>query len=356
MSEKINCAIAGLGGMGKVHVQAAVDSPFVDKVYGVDHSPEETAKRCRELGICPMDWQSVLADPSIRMVCIASPNHLHVPQAIEALRSGKAVLCEKPMGDTLEDARKLLEVKEEVKGFLQIGFELHYSTLYTKTKEWIDSGLIGTPLNIQCRYFCCSPKNNTSWRHKGEGNFLIGEKLSHYLDLQRWWFGTKVKSVYALSAPNAIPFFKHRDNHQIMTTFEGGGIGVLNFILYFGETYHEDPTQELLAKQSETGNFLQYHITGTNGCIESDVFNRTLKRWQFTELPGDLENTLVETLRWKPEEDLTYFHNVYGQNLSVFEHVAKGLGPEVPPEDAFETMKYCFAAGESTDSGKIITF
>ena len=356
MSEKINCAIAGLGGMGKVHVQAAVDSPFVDKVYGVDFSPEETAKRCAEQKILPSDWKTVLADPTVKIVCIASPNDLHIPQATEALLAGKAVLCEKPMGNTLEDAQKLLEVKNSVNGFLQIGFELHYSTLYTKTKEWIDSGLIGKPLNIQCRYFCSAPKNTNSWRNRGEGNFLIGEKLSHYLDLQRWWFGTKIKTVYAQSSPNAVPYFHHRDNHQIMAAFEDGGLGILNFIMYFGESYHEDPARELLEKQSEDGHFLQYHITGTGGCIESDVFKRTLKRWQFTELPGDLENTIVEKVQWTPEEDLTYFHNVYGQNLAVLERVAKGLGPEVPPEDAFETMKYCFAAGESTESGKIITF
>ncbi|MBO5723561.1 MAG: Gfo/Idh/MocA family oxidoreductase [Lentisphaeria bacterium] len=356
MTEKINAAIVGLGGMGQVHIQAAVDSPFVDKVYGVDYSPEETEKRCAKANILPADWKSVLADPTVKIICIASPNACHVPQAKEALLAGKAVLCEKPMGDTLEEAKELLDVKNAVNGFLQIGFELHYSKLYTKTKEWIDSGLIGTPLNIQCRYFCCAPKNNGTWRLNGEGNFLIGEKLSHYLDLQRWWFGTKVKSVYAQSSPNAVPYFHHKDNHQIMTTFEGGGLGILNFIMYFGESYHEDPTRELLEKQSEDGHFLQYHITGTGGCIESDVFKRTLKRWPFTELPGNLENTIVEKITWKPEEDLRYFHNVYDQNLCVLERVAKGLPPEVPAEDAFETMKLCFAAGESTDSGKLINF
>lgn len=354
MNGKINAAIAGLGGMGKVHVEAAIDSPYVEKVYGVDCSPDETAKRCASYNIIASDWKSVLADPEIKVICIASPNDQHVPQATEALKAGKAVICEKPMGNTLEEARELLDVKNATNGFLQIGFELHYSKLYTLTKQWIDEGLIGTPLNIQCRYFCCAGKNNGSWRNKGTGNFLIGEKLSHYLDLERWWFGTKMKTVYAQSSPNAVPYYQHKDNHQIMTTFEGGGVGILNFIMYFGESYHEDPTRELIEKQSTDGHFLQYHITGTQGCIESDVFKRTLRRWQFTELPQDLENTIVETIRWKPEEDLTYFHNVYGQNLSIFKRIAEGLGPEVSPEDAFETMRLCFAAGESTDSGKII--
>ena len=70
-----------------------------------------------------------MADPAIRFVSIAASNEAHVPLAEMALRAGKAVLCEKPMGNTLEEAQHLIRVKNETKGFLQVGFELHYSTM-----------------------------------------------------------------------------------------------------------------------------------------------------------------------------------------------------------------------------------
>jgi predicted dehydrogenase len=52
---------------------------------------------------------------------------------IRALEAGKAVLCEKPIANTLEDAREMLETAERLQGWLQIGFELRYSKLYTLT-------------------------------------------------------------------------------------------------------------------------------------------------------------------------------------------------------------------------------
>lgn len=354
--EKINAAVLGLGGMGATHVEAAKDSPYVGKVYGYEPDPERRKQRAKELGIQPADLPEILNDPSVRFISIAASNEAHLPLAEAALRAGKAVLCEKPMGNTLEEASKLLRTAEETKGFFQVGFELHYSKMYQQVKQWIDSGIIGDVVNVQCRYYCCEFHRRNSWRSKNTGSFLIGEKLSHYLDLQRWFFGPKQKpeSVYSLSAPKVVSYFNHRDNHQIMTKYDGGGVATLNFIMYIAESYHADPLREILDKQSDDGHFLQYHICGTKGAVETDVFKRRLRRFEFTDEPAGLENKIVETLSFPKEEDQIYFHNVYGQNLRVIELVAKGLPPEVPAKDAYATMQLCFAAERSEDTGRII--
>ena len=53
-------------------------------------------------------------------------------------------------------------------------------------------------------------------------------------------------------------------------------------------------------------------------------------------------------------EDNAWIHNTTGQNIRIMELVANGKCPEVPPEDAYQTMRLCFAAGESEATGKII--
>ena len=353
---KIDVAVLGLGGMGTTHVEAAKESPYAGRVYGYEPDPEYCRKRAGELGIQAAGLNEILSNPAIRLVTIAASNEVHVSLAEAALRAGKAVLCEKPMGNTLKEASYLIQVRKETGGFLQIGFELHYSKMYQQIKKWIDSGVLGDIVNIQCRYYCCEFHRRNSWRSKNTGSFLIGEKLSHYLDLQRWFFGPaqKPESVYSLSAPKVVSYFNHRDNHQIMTRYEHGGVATLNFIMYIAESYHADPLQETLAKQSDDGHFLQYHICGTKGAAETDVFKRRIRRFEFSEEPDGLENKIVETITFPKEEDLVYFHNTHGQNLRVIELVAQGKAPEVPPEDAYETMKLCFAAERSEDTGRIV--
>ena len=354
--EKIDVAVLGIGKMGETHAKAAKESPYVNKIYGYEPDPERCKNRAGEIGILPASLEDILNDPKIRFVSIAASNEAHVALAEAALKAGKAVLCEKPMGSSLEEAIRLIRVKRQTKGFLQIGFELHYSKMYQQIKEWIDRGLIGDVVNVQCRYFCCEFHRKDNWRSNSTGSFLIGEKLSHYLDLQRWFFSgaQKPETVYSLSAPKVIPYFHHRDNHQISTRYSKGGVSSLNFVMYSAESYHADPLVELLAKQSDDGHYLQYLVCGTKGVLETDVFKRRLRRFEFSDVEDGIDNKIVETITFPKEEDQIYFHNTHGQNLRVIELAAKGLQPEVSAEDAFETMRLCFAAEKSEDTGKII--
>lgn len=344
---KIGAAVLGLGGMGGTHVAAAKASPRVERIVGYEPEADRALARGAELGIeATSDLESILLDPDIKLVTIAGPNNVHSEQTVRALRAGKAVLCEKPMGETLEEARTMVEAERETGNFLQIGFELHYSKLYMLMKDWIDQGLIGDPVNCHCRYYCSEFHLKDTWRSRSEGT-LIGEKLSHYLDLQRWFIGGPVEEVYSLSAPNAVEYFNHPDNHQINLRFANGAISNLNFVMHIGETDHSDPLLELLEKQSDDGHFLQYHLFGAKGAIETDVFRRRARRWEFSDGPRQLISEIVETVTFPKEEDQIWFHNTHGQNVRVAELVADGSPPEVPVTDAFETMKVGFAAERS---------
>lgn len=353
-TEKFDAAVLGLGGMGGTHVGAAKASPHVNKIYGYEPDPERRKQRAEELGIIPADLPEILANPEIKFVSIASSNNTHIELAEAALRAGKKVMCEKPMGDTLEEATHLIKVKQELNGFLQIGFELHYSRLYMKAKEWIDQGLIGKVVNIQTRYLCTVNHSKGSWRSKGKGSFLIGEKLSHYLDLQRWFMGSEPETVYSVSSPRVLPSVEYRDNHNITTTFKNGGIGVLVFTAYTAESYHGEQYEDLLAKQRDDGHVLQYLIIGDKGMIETDVFARRIRRWTFTNIDGRLESARDEEIRYPQALDNAWIHNTAGQNVQIMDLISKGLPPGVPAEDAYQTMRFCFAAGLSEDTGRIV--
>jgi predicted dehydrogenase len=351
---KFDVAVLGLGGMGGTHVVAAKESPYVGKIYGYEPDPQRAELRGKELGvIATSNLDSVLNNPEIKLVYIAAVNPVHADLTIKSLRAGKAVMCEKPMAENLEDAGKMIKVEKETGKFLQIGFELHYSKMYTSVKNWINQGLIGTPVNSQCRYYCSEFHLKDTWRSKSKGT-LIGEKLSHYLDLQRWWMGSPVEEVFSMTSPNVVDYFNHPDNHQISLRFKNGSISNLNFVMYIGETDHSDPLLEMLDKQSDDGHYLQYHIFGTKGAIETDVFRRRIRRWEFSDSPKQLVSKIVERITFPKEEDQVWFHNTHGQNLRIAELVAKGLPPETPASDSYETMLVGFAAEKSEREKRIV--
>lgn len=355
MTEKLNVAIIGMGGMGGTHTDAAKASPYVDRIIGYEPNPERAALRGKELGIeYTSDFNEILKDSSINVASIASINEVHCEQTIASLKAGKSVICEKPMGLTLAEARQMLKAEQETGNFLQVGFELHYSKIYMMVKEWIDQGLIGQPLNSHCRYYCSEFHLKDTWRSNATGSFLIGEKLSHYLDLPRWWFGQEIDEVYSMAAPNFVPYFKHRDNHQINYKYKNGAISNLNFIMGLAETDHGDPLQDLLEKQSDDGHSLEYTVYGEKGAIQTDVFRRRIRRWEFTDGPKQLESKIVESISYTKEDDNLWIHNTKGQNIHLFERIAKGLKPDNPASDSFETMKLCFAAEMSEDENRVV--
>jgi len=352
--KKIDVAVLGLGGMGTTHVGATKASPYVNRIIGYEPDADRAVLRSKELEIeTTSNLNDIINDPEIKLIYIASINGVHAEQTALALRAGKAVLCEKPMGETIEEAEGMVAAQKETGGFLQIGFELHYSKIYMKAKEWIDQGLIGTPLNCHCRYYCSEFHGKNSWRSLSKGS-LIGEKLSHYLDLQRWFIGSEAKEVFSMNSPNVVDYFNHPDNHQINIRFESGAIANLNFLMYIAESDHHDPLLEMLEKQADDGHFLQYHIMGTKGAIETDAFRRRIRRWEFTDQPEGLNSKIVETLSYDKANDQEWIHNTHGQNVRIAELVAKGLPPENPVADSLATMKLGFAAEVSESEHRVV--
>jgi len=357
MADKIDVAVIGLGGMGNTHLAAAFASPFAGRVYGYDPDPEKAeAARAKGPLIPVASPEEIWRNPAVRFVSIASPNNTHAELASAGLRAGKAVLCEKPMGETLAEARSMAAAAEKTGGFLQIGFELRYSRLYQTAKAWIDRGLIGRPVNSQCLYYCSEGHGKGCWRSQSPGT-LIGEKLSHYLDLHRWFIGRPVESVFSLRAPKVVDYFNHPDNHQISLMFEGGAIASLNFVMYAGETDAADPRDpllEILEKQSDDGHALQFRVFGDKGAIETDVFRRRVRRWEFSDAPRFLASKLAETVRYPREEDNEWIHNTHGQNRRLIEVAARGGRPENPVSDSLITMRAGFAAERSEAERRVV--
>ena len=191
------------------------------------------------------------------------------------------------------------------------------------------------------------------WRSKDKTT-LIAEKLCHYLDLPCWWMNDTVKDVYSVAAPNVVDYFNHPDNHQITCRFNNGAVSTLAFFMHTAEAFRGDPLQNWVEQQSDDGHRLTYLIYGTKGVIETDVFRRRIRRWQFKDTPEKLECTLVEAITFPSGEEMEWMHNTHGQNIEVSRLVAEGLRPGTPAATSMETMKLVFAAEISERENKVV--
>jgi predicted dehydrogenase len=342
----IEVAILGCGKMGQNILRTLQNSSTVRAITVFDRNLEHMEELKATFGVKSAPaLEDVLQDPAIKLVFVTASNNAHRELTVAALEAGKAVMCEKPMATTIPDAQAMVEAAERTNGFLQIGFELRYSHLYTTVKDWIARGLLGRVLNTQCTYCSSAWGRHDVWRvaSKTSGG-MFGEKLSHYVDLVRWWIGDEVEEVYATCAPNVIPYYEVHDNYHCSYRFKNGAVSHLTFMMGPAASFKGDPLQNAVSQQTGDGHVLRYMIYGEKGAAETDVFQRTIKRWEFGEDDYGQTSKWIQNETWDPENDFAYFHNTHDQALDIVRRVAEGERPSINPRDALETTRLCFAA------------
>lgn len=120
----------------------------MNKVYG------QKAKAIRQY----TDWRKILEDKDVEAVVIALPLHLHAPVAIECMKAGKHVLCEKLMARNITQCKEMIRAAREYKRVLSIGHQRHYSMLYAHAQEVVKSGILGDIKHIRALWH-----RNFSW-------------------------------------------------------------------------------------------------------------------------------------------------------------------------------------------------
>jgi predicted dehydrogenase len=152
-----------------------------------------------------------------------------------------------------------------------------------------------------------------------------------------------VEEVYATCAPNVISYYEVHDNYHCTFRFKSGAVGHLTFMMGPASTFKGDPLQNAVSQQAGDGHALRYMIYGDKGAAETDVFPRTIKRWEFGENDYGQTSAWIQNETWDPEQDFAYFHNTHDQALDIVRRVAEGEPPSINPRDALETTRLCFA-------------
>ncbi len=109
------------------------------------------------------DYRKVLERSDIEAVVVATSDHWHAPVAIEAMRAGKDVYCEKPMAHTIPEALEMVKVSRETGRLVQVGSQSLSMQSTHKGKEWLESGQIGDVYMVQCSIYRPDPVG--AWKY-----------------------------------------------------------------------------------------------------------------------------------------------------------------------------------------------
>ena len=144
--EKIKVGIIGCGGIAhNGHIPCYMKNTKCEIKYFCDVIKEKADGAVKQYGVgkSVSDYHEILNDPEIKAVSVCTPNFMHSIIAIDALRAGKAVLCEKPAARIYSEALEMQKVAKETKGILNIGVVCRFSDIVNEVKKHIENGDLG---------------------------------------------------------------------------------------------------------------------------------------------------------------------------------------------------------------------
>jgi predicted dehydrogenase len=163
-NERLRLGFIGVGGRMQQHLDSAIHLQTTKKNVEIAaicdvfnrHRDEVQAKVEKGVGHKPTatgDYREILSDPGIDAVVIATPDHWHARQTLDALAAGKHVYCEKPMTHTVEQALEVYKTWKASGRVMQVGVQSTCLPLYRAINERLNSGDVGKVLQYQTEYY-----------------------------------------------------------------------------------------------------------------------------------------------------------------------------------------------------------
>ena len=213
----IGVGMVGYAFMGRAHSQAwqavsrAFDPPLRPRlaaICGRDEAATRAAADRLGWAAAETDWRALIARDDVQLVDIVAPGNMHAPIAIEALRAGKHVLCEKPLANTLAEAAAMAAAADAAfpRGArAMVGFNYRRVPAIALARRLVGQGRLGRLRHVRAVYlqdWLVDPGSPLTWRLQAEqaGSGALGDLGAHVIDLARFLTGDEIVGVSALSA------------------------------------------------------------------------------------------------------------------------------------------------------------
>ncbi|MBC7791194.1 MAG: Gfo/Idh/MocA family oxidoreductase [Anaerolineae bacterium] len=213
--------IIGAGVIGQLRARSVREHPSTELAAVLDTSVDAAAKAAEGTGAHALTSLAAFLDVAMDAVIISSPVHVHEEACLGALERGRHVLCEKPLSNTVESCRLIVDAAIRADRILAVGFNLRYYPSIKFVKDSIDEGLIGDLDHL--RVFGGHeglPKFRVDWQYKApeSGGGAMMDVGIHMTDVARYLLG-EITQVYGVmsesvwkvpgSEDNAVAVFRN---------------------------------------------------------------------------------------------------------------------------------------------------
>jgi predicted dehydrogenase len=358
--------------MGKAHSNAYRQMPHFFKsdahpvmkvICGRDEAKVKAAREQLGWEEWSTSWEEVVNRDDIDLVDVSTPGDTHMPIAVAAARAGKVVFCEKPLANTLSEAKKMLAAVQKSGVLHMICHNYRKAPAVTLAKKLIEEGTLGNLYHFRGTYlqdWIVDPKFPLVWRldKTKAGSGALGDLASHVTDLARFLVGEIQEVSAALET-----FIKERplennpkkkgevtvdDASLAIVRFENGAAG----------------TMEATRFAPGRKNYNRFEINGSKGSL---AFN--LERMNELELylRGDPQyiqgfRTIMVTegggvhpfvgAWWPPGHIIGYEHTFVHSVYDLMQAISKNRMPSPNFEDGVKNQAVLDAMERSSSSKK----
>jgi predicted dehydrogenase len=344
VENKIKWGVIGSGGIarrrtipeGIMHADHAIlaavydISSEVNEAVALEYN-SRSAKSIREL-----------LDSDVDAIYIASPVNMHFEHVIACAKGKKHILCEKPLGMSIDETEKMISVCRAEGVKLGTSFMMRFHSQHQAARQMIKDGKLGKPVYGRAQLSCWYPPIKGAWRQdpsSGGGGSLM-DMGSHCIDLLEMFFG-KIKSVSCI-INNIVHPYKSEDSAVVSLLFENGAMGTVD--TYF--CIPDNSSKNILELYGSMGSILAKGTIGQGSSGEmtayleaaSSGYSATQSRDEGAGIP--VNPPPVNTYRAEIEE----FSSAILENREPDNNVQLGL----------ESQKIMAACYESAKTGQTI--
>ena len=371
MAKPLNIGLVGYGFMGRTHSNAYRQAA---KFFSLEYQPVLKACCARNESKIKAfaanwgwesyetDWKKLVARPDIDLIDIGSPNNTHLEIALAAARSGKMVLCEKPLAMNVAEATKMVAAVEKAGVSNMVWFNYRRVPAISLAHQLVQEGRIGKPYHYRATYLQdwtiaedVPQGGATLWRLDAAvaGSGVTGDLLAHSIDTAIWLNGP----ITEVSAATET-FVKERvhqetgkkqavnidDACMFLARFANGSLGTFESTRYArgrknfntfelngadGSVYFDLEDPHILEffeyKNPKSGKKVEDHLTGWRRINVTNFEHPYMKQW------------------WVPGCTIGYEHTFTNALADFLKSLETGKKVQPDFRAALETQKVCDA-------------
>ena len=334
--KKVKWGVIGCGGIANERtIPGMLLADNTELVAVMDINPtlaKEVGKKYQVPNVCTSVDDLLKQD--IDAVYIATPVFLHKEQASTAMRAGKHVLVEKPVGVNLAEVEQLYQVSKDENVKIGAGMLMRFHSQHQQMKELIAAGKLGDIVSMRAMWAFWYPEIEGSWRQKKDlsGGGALMDVGVHCLDLLQYISGLKTVGVSAFCDTQTFRY-EVDDNASLMLRMENGA--------------HLHIESNFNIPSQVTPNRIE--IYGTKGSLLAEgTFRQVSDGSVQVHLLG--EDSVRISYQLEPAEG-----NMYTREIESFSNaILNDSEPLVGIRDAYEVQRIIEAAYQSSQSGTYV--